>query len=55
MMPRRVRAPLVALAGLLTVAALAFALFTIGRAPKRALLTTPNGFDDFIKAGRAVL
>ncbi|MGO8674903.1 MAG: hypothetical protein ACLQVX_03405 [Limisphaerales bacterium] len=55
MTPRRNRSPLVALAGLLTAAALAFALFTIGRAPKRALLATPNGFDDFIKAGRAVL
>src|SRR5208282_1451500 len=50
--PRLLLLAFALVAGAVLVALLAF---TMGRAPVRPPLPNPNGYDDFIKAGEAVL
>jgi hypothetical protein len=55
-MPRRVRTLVLMLVLVVTfvVAALALALFTMGGTPVLPPLPNPNGYDDFVKANKAV-
>jgi hypothetical protein len=54
-MPRRVRVLLVALVVIVMLTALGLVLFTVGRTPPLSPLPSPNGYDDLVKASKAVV